>query len=101
MAFLYITEFSDIAATGGGSELVAPHMNSITANQRIDIGGASVQSAAFQPSTRGILINCDTACSIAGGPDPVAVVTEHRMAANETRFYGVQGGLKLAVIENT
>lgn len=101
MAFIYITEYTDLGGTGGGSQVVAPFAASDLAEQQVPVGVASVQSAPFQNCTRFVMINTDTTCSLAFGTDPVAVPTAHRLAANETRFYAVQGGTMVAVIENS
>jgi hypothetical protein len=69
--------------------------------QSISIGASSVQSAPFNPFTRMVLIATDTACSIAFGPNPTADPLYRRMAANETRFYAVNQGERVAVIVNT
>lgn len=107
MASLYITEYANLAQSGSVNApmqfpLAAPASPSI-ADQKLAIGVTSVQSAAFNKSTSFIMVNCDTACSIAISADPTAAATAHRMGANETRFYGVPVGrdYKLAVITNT
>ena len=107
MATLSITEFSSIplaTVPAGGSffSLPAPLLPVIT-EQHVAIGGSSAASAAFDPTTRFVMINTDQPCSVAWGTAPVAVATAQRLGANETRFYGVPpgGGFKVAVITNT
>jgi|SRR6267154_2354170 len=100
MATLYITELKSIIFAGNQAVL-APASNTITAEQDVAIGGSSVQSAAFAATTNFVMVNCDSACSLAWGANPTAVTTAHRLGANETRFYGVIPGQKLAVIANT
>src|SRR5438067_670914 len=103
MATLYITEIHDLANANGGKDTQAPIVGSGTTvvEQKVTIGGASAQSAAFAPSTHFIMVHSDAICSLAFGTNPTALATAHRMAANETRFYGVAKGDKLAVITNT
>jgi hypothetical protein len=80
-------------------------MPPVAEQERIAIGVGSAPSAAFDKRTRLVMVNCDAACSLAfslpGDPDPEAAVEKHRQGQNETRFYGVTPGGKLAVIGNT
>lgn len=103
MATLYITECAYIATTAfAGDVAQAPSMPPI-AEQHLTIN-TTVASAAFNAATRFIMVNADAACSLAfsaDGTDPTAVVTAHRMGANETRFYGVNPGGKIAVVANS
>ena len=63
---------------------------------------ASVQcSNAFHASTRLVRIHTDAICSIAFGGDPTATTSSKRLAANQTEYFGVQGGYKVAAIANT
>jgi hypothetical protein len=101
MATLYITEYHDIPATKNGAALPAGQEPAVV-NQSVPISGASAQSAPFSARTSYIMVNTDTTCSLAFGDDSVtANPAEHRMSANETRFYGVNSGDRLAVIVNT
>lgn len=97
MATLCITEIKDLAFDPHGHSVLAPKMPPI-AEQSVAIGGASGQSEAFANSTRYVMLECDTPCCLGWGPNPTALVGFHRMAANEVRFYGVNGGEQLAVI---
>ena len=100
MASLYVTEYS-LNGWVQTPPITAPPLQSIQADYEVAIGAGSTQSPAFQANTYVIQINCDAACSIAYGSNPTAVPTAHRLAANETRFYLVSPGNKLAVITNT
>lgn len=100
MATLYITEVSQLGLDYFGKELPVAKMPPL-AEQEIGIGGASQQSAAFGPTTHFVLVHTDSICSLAFGSNPAAVTTAHRMPANETRFYGVNPGDRIAVISNT
>jgi hypothetical protein len=48
-----------------------------------------------------IRVNVDAPCSIAIGPNPTAVNTAKRLSQNQTEFFVVQPGHRLAVIQNT
>lgn len=103
MAKLYISEFAGVTWGGNSTTtnqlIAAPNMPPM-AEQSIDIGMASNKSAAFSAQTRFIQINCDAACCIAVGSSSItASASYHRMAADETRWYGVNPGLYIAVIQ--
>lgn len=97
MATLDITEYQSIARDHAGASVpagVEPARNV----QQVTIGVASAQSAAFHDRTKFVRIHTDAACRIAFGEDPTAAVTSQRMAANQTEFFGVEPGHKVAVI---
>lgn len=100
MATLYITELDRLPLDQMGRAVAAPMMPPI-AEQTKAIGGTSAASNAFDQRTRFIQIHTDAICSVAFGESPVATTSNQRMAAGETRFYGVQPGHKVAVISNT
>jgi len=101
MAKLYITEFSSTAIGARGQDVMAPQNPVVAKQPFITSSGTSQQSAAFGGSTRYIEYHTDGICSIDIGANPIADVNYRRMAANETRFEGVEPGHKLAVITNT
>lgn len=97
MATLYISEFRNTST-------IATHRPPIPgtpalAEQNIGISASSAASAAFTANTHMVMINCDVACSLGWGG--AAVTASHRLAANETRFYGVLPGDTVSVIANT
>jgi hypothetical protein len=100
MATLYITEYNDAPATKNGVVIPSGSEPNV-AEQAVPITGVSAVSAVFGPQTSFIMVNTDTTCSLAFGSSPTAVTTAHRMSANETRFYGVVSGQRLAVILNS
>ena len=100
MATLYITEINALGYDSVLGAIPAPRVPPV-AEQAISIGVASEQSNEFNQNTNIVMVNTDTACSLAFGPDPVSNTTAHRMGANETRFYSVIPGQRLAVIANT
>lgn len=99
MAVLYITELRDI---GGGGNFPAniAHAPSL-AKQTVAIGGSSVASTAFGPNTTMIRVHTDAICSIDIRTAPVATATTERMAANQTEYWAINPGDKIAVITNT
>ena len=105
MATLYIAEFLGVAAVGTPVTL-SPADAQIggtppQAEQVVAITGASVASAAFQPTTHFVRAHTDAICSVAFGGTPVATTNSARMAAGQTEFWGAIGGQKVAVIANT
>lgn len=99
MATLYVTE---CAQTGVAANqwVMSPAVQQIQAEYNIAIGPSSTQGPTFQPSTNFIMVNTDSACSLAFGTNPAAVTTKHRMSPNDTRFYIVQPGWSIAVVAN-
>ena len=100
MTTLYITEVTDLALDSYGRIVMAPLMPP-PVEQTVAIGGSSTQSNAFGSSTLSVQIHADSICSIAFGANPTATTSNQRLAANDTRFYGVVPGQKVAVISNT
>lgn len=102
MAKVYITEYTKIGAGfgfGTGQALVQEPGHVI--QTPVAIGGASVQSAAFNADTRIIRVHTDAVCSIAFGTNPTATANSMRLAGNQTEYFAVRAGDKLAVITNT
>jgi hypothetical protein len=98
MSTLYITEFANIARDQGqGVQVTAlPPV----AEQTIAIGAASAQSSGFNAATSFIRTHADAVCSIAVGTNPTAAATNARLAANQTEYFQVRPGDKIAVIQN-
>jgi hypothetical protein len=96
MATLYITEY-ERQAPGGVPIALTPEITS----QTVAIGGSTTQSAAFGATTSFIRVHCDAICSIAIAANPTATATKSRLAADQTEYFAVRGGDKLAVITNT
>ena len=99
MAVLYITEYQRLAAAQGAQ--VAAGQEPSVAEQNVAIGAGSLASAAFNARTNFVRLHSDAICSVAFGAAPTAVATAKRMAANQTEFFGVNPGQKVAVITNT
>lgn len=108
MAFLFVTEYQglgqvDPGGLEGTSYLVtaqAPKGPALV-EQRFAITGASTQSAAFNRYTKMVRVHTDVVCSISiGGTNPAATTSSARLAANQTEYFTVDPGDKVAVISN-
>lgn len=96
MATLWITEYRNLGQTANGNNTIQAPVEPGLAEQAITITGASAQSAAFNASTRFVMLHTDTACYLSWGTNPTAT-TNQLMAADETRFYSVNPSIKVAV----
>lgn len=99
MAKVYITEYCDNPKVNG--LLVQAPQEPALATQTVAIGGASVQSSAFNDKTQMIRVHSDAVCSILIGEDPTATANSPRIAAGVSEYFGVKPGYKIAVITNT
>lgn len=92
MAFLYITEYARQALDYRG-HVAAGEEPAITV-QKIVIAAGSTSSAAFNAKTRFVELHTDaTVCHVRFGASPqTAVITDKRMAADQTQFFGVKPG---------
>lgn len=101
MATVYISEYANGALTDG--QLSNFVMEPAVAEQTVAITAGSVQSAAFNPTTRFVRLRTDAICSVRFGTNPTATATSSRMPAATETIVGVQQGLsqKVAVITNT
>jgi hypothetical protein len=98
MATLYVSEFGSIG-TGGQAQIVS---GKPLASQTVAIGASSAASTnPFVSGARIIRVHTDAICSIAIGASPTAVAAALRMGANQTEYFEVQPGDKIAVIQNT
>lgn len=94
MGKLYITEHSQADINSAKEPPVA--------EQTITYAGASVQcSNAFNARTRLVRIHTDAIVSIAFGANPTATTDTRRLAANQTEYFSVEAGFKVAAIANT
>jgi hypothetical protein len=100
MAFSYVTEYARGAQVENGQLLqvgAEPPLNA----ERVANAGATTQGSAFNAKTKFIMVHTDSICSYKIGANPTAVTSEGRMAAGETRYFGVNPGDKIAFILNT
>ena len=100
MATLYITEFSVLQSKFLYSTAQMALQPALV-DQVVAIGGSSTNSAAFNANTNFVRLHTDAICSIQIGLAPTATTTNARLAANETEYYGVRPGDKVAVISNS
>jgi hypothetical protein len=97
MATLYISEYSGI---GFGSNQSLPQEPPL-AEQTVSMSGTSAQSSAFNAATRFIRVHTDAICSILIGSNPTATTAKKRLAADQTEYFAVNSGDKIAAITNT
>jgi hypothetical protein len=101
MATLYVTELAKLGYDANGDGVLAPTMPPLH-EQAVTIGGSSAASNSFSSGANFVMISTDSACCIAIGASPTAVVGFHRVAANETRFYTLGArGQSVAVIASS
>jgi len=102
MSSLYVTEYQTQARDAQGYLMAAGQEPAVDV-KKVAIGGTSTQSAAFDATTRFIMVHADVICHIRVGTNPTATDEWTRLAANSTLFFGVQahgaGSQKIAVIE--
>ncbi|MEY4762377.1 MAG: hypothetical protein RLZZ200_2233, partial [Pseudomonadota bacterium] len=84
MASVYVTEYATMGREWAGGGQIPSAQEPAIAQQKVAIGGGSVQSSAFNGATRVVRIHTDAICSIAFGPDPTASSSTKRLAANTT-----------------
>lgn len=100
MALLYIWEFSEMVTRDSGIPI--GKTPGILMQAPVVIGATSLQSAAFNAGTGYVRLNCDAVCSVVFGSNPTAVAqVSARLAANQTEYFGVNPGDKVAVIATT
>lgn len=97
MATLYITEFKEVGNDVRRNVLQCPQMPAM-AEQTVAIGAGALQSDLFQDVTRYVMIHADVVCHVAFGASPTATTANQRLAANETRVFGVPTNCRLSVI---
>lgn len=95
-----ITEYSTLPNDAAGKPVLTG-LEPAQAQQQVEIGAVSAQSAVFNEVTRFIRLHADSACRIEFGTNPTATAASRRMAAGATEFVGVRPGLRIAVIQTT
>lgn len=101
MSTLYVSEYAGLATGPGRMNQIPLVLEPAKVEQTVAIGGASQPSAAFGADTIVIRVHTDAICSIVIGKAPVATLVSKRMAADQTEYFGVSPGDKIAVIANT
>jgi hypothetical protein len=105
LATIYITELENLTTPKAfGTAVQAPFIgNGAVAEQSFAISVTSSMSttSGWSTSTRFVMVHTDTACFLKFGGTTAtitATTSAHRVAANETRFYGVNPGGVLAAV---
>lgn len=96
---LFLTEYRD-SAKDTGSNFIAAGLEPSVAEQAMTLTGSSTLSAVFNAQTSFVLVHAQEAACLSWGKSPTAVTTKQRMAAGETRYYGIPAGMgfRLAAI---
>jgi len=79
----------------------ASKMFRINGNTEIATGAASVQSTALTAGASAIRLACTSACRIAIGTNPTATATSMLLMPGEGEYFLVNGGEKVAAIQET
>jgi hypothetical protein len=95
-ATCYIAEFPLLAESG-----VQVARQPTVATQTVTVTGTSAQSAAFSGDTRLVRIHCDAIVSFLFGTNPTATTASPRLAADQTEYFSVPVGAKVAFITNS
>lgn len=99
MATLYVSEYGGMSIGNIGPQPIAPEPAIV--DQAFTFTGTSAQSSAFSSGTHMIRVHTDAICSILIGADPTSTTAKKRLAANQTEYFGVKPGHKIAAIVNT
>lgn len=106
MTKAYISEYAR-GTLDGRTFIPSGEEPSIT-TQVVDYTAGATASATLNVKTRFVRIHVDSIASFLFGAAPVAAVTNARMAANTTEYFGVPNspletgsGLKISFITNT
>jgi len=75
MATLYIQEYAKLAVDDMGKPVQIGQEPAL-ASQTVAIGGASVQSAAFNARTKFVRLHTDVICSVKFGANPTATTSD-------------------------
>jgi hypothetical protein len=102
MAKLYVSEYLYLAQDQRSQPVAAPQEPPV-ATQVLDTAGTSLSAAIVG---KFVLISADATLSYrlsagAGSSDPVATTSDMRMAAGDSRFFGVVPGAKIHIVANT
>lgn len=98
MAVLYVTEYVTQISDPNGKIVPAAEEPALLTDT-VAIGASSTQGDVFNVKTKFVRVHTDVACHVAFGDNPTASTSSMRLAANQTEYFGVQAGQRLAVIE--
>lgn len=101
MADIYITEYSALARDAQG-QMVAAGIEPNNGDQVILNPATSTQSTVLKADTTFVMVHVSAAAHISFGINPTATTGSHRLAAGETRYYGIRprgtAAIKIAAI---
>lgn len=98
---LYIREYCALAPTTGGNNLAMGAEPGNRDQQITSVSSTSLTSSSFLQNSYYIRLHTDAICSVNFGSTPTATTTNARLAANQTEYFAVIPGQKVAVILNT
>lgn len=85
---LFITEYASVATDRYSVGIAAGAEPAIT-DTSFTVSGTSTQSAVFNEKTAFVMVHAQEATCLQWGTNPTAVTNKQRMAAGETRYYGI------------
>lgn len=97
MGVLYITEYQKYSGSGTSFQAA---LEPEQASQKITYS-TTTQSVALGKNTYLVRLHTDSICSVLVGANPTATTTNKRLAANQTEYFAVLPGQKIAAITNT
>lgn len=100
--YCYVTEYKEMAKVQGSKEdMAAPQEPEIT-TQKLDFTAGAAASLAFNEQTRIIRVHPDSICSfLVSTAGTAATISNKRITAGATEYFGVNPGDKLSAIANT
>lgn len=99
MSKVYVSCYRFLARDNNNMILMAPMAPSLLEDS-VEITHDSLQSKVFPKYTSFIMIKADAPCSITVGKDPYADPRYHFLEGGEVRYYGVEPGFQIAVINS-
>ena len=99
MAKLYVSEYERLgAAIGSGQAQFAQEPALV---EQAFTFTTSTPSSAFGSRTKYIRVHTDANCSVLVGENPTATTSTKRLAADQTEYFAVAPGFKIAAVTNT
>lgn len=84
-----------------GNIIQAERIDGQQVHQTVSIGATSVQSAAFNASTKSVRLYASVGCYIDAGTNPTATSSKIYLPAGSVEYFGVIPGHKIAVLQET
>lgn len=99
---VYISEFAEATFLQGSQNTVA--RGPVLADQKLTLSGSTL-SSAFNAKTKIIRVHTDEIISLVFEAEPgdgaTATTSDMRLAADQTEYFEVKPGTKVAAISNT